>query len=178
GCWKPYFSDDQLIEIVLYILNEVEDHTEWGREMKIYSTLEAIFKALEFVPKSLALSFSNIKLILIKVFEAVRNNAEFLAAIGSTAVDEATIAIKYILTELFKLLYQEISSIEAIAIIQQPSVIDALLDYYLFRLSNDGVNKDRVDAIIQQLMPLIGELDAGIISNSDEFIDYLRQELS
>ncbi len=178
GKWVPDLSADQIIELVLFVLEEVREHPDWVRSQnRVYQTLTAIFRAFDFIPNDRKLLFSLIKLILIKIFEAVRKHPQQLLEITISEQGRDTMVLFYILKELLKGIHEEVVSPGAIKMIQQRSVIDALLDYFLYRITSAPIDKASIDALAHQVRLSMKDLEAGRITEEKDFIDALRNNL-
>ncbi len=176
GRWNPHFSGDQIIELVLFLLEEVAENTEWvTNDQRIYKTLTAIFEAFETIPRGRSLSFSLIKLTIIKIFEAVRNHPGYLDGIRIN--EEEEVILKVILVYLYEAIYSNIHFNNTQSIVHQPSVMDALLDYYLYRTSFHPIEEHNIREAAGKIGKAVQELDKGNIQDAEAFIDMVRDNL-
>ncbi len=177
GQWKPTFDGDQIIELVLYLLEEVSEHVEWvDKDHRIYVTLNAIFEAFETIPRKRRPSFSLIKLTIIKIFEAVRNHPGYLDKLVINGEQEVVV-LRLILDYLYQAIYSNIQLKLTQNILHQPSVMDALLDYYLYRTSFHPVEERTIKDAADKVAGAVKDLDEGRIENAEAFIDNVRDHL-
>jgi len=177
GSRRPDFSADQIIEIVLYILEEVSENTSWVTEgKKVQQTLSTILDAFRYIPAHRRPSFSLIKLTIIKIFEAVRNHPGYL---GELDVDEEekNIVLPYILKRLFEAIYANISIKATQSILHQPSVMDAILDYYLYRTSFHPITAATINEAAQKIGEAVKDLDEGRLADAEAFLDQIRDTM-
>ncbi len=178
GKWKPVFRADHIVEIVLYVLEEVSENTDWlDTEDQIYLTLSSIFEAFERIPRHRQPSFSLIKLIVIKLLEAVKNHPGYLEILSETEAGSPKIVLSRVMEKLFDAIYQNISIKATLSVIHQPSIMDALLDYYLYRTSFHPIEEEAILEASQHVAQAVKALDEGRLSNGEELLEQLRDSL-
>jgi hypothetical protein len=178
GQWKPVFNGDHILEIVLYLLGEISENPDWvGEEPKVFQTLHIIFESLESIPRHHRPSFSLIKLMIIKLFEAVRNHPGYLNVLQDEA-EEGKRVLALILEYLFDAIYKQVSIRATIGVLHQPSVMDALLDYYFYRTSFHPIEEKDIRKAADQVREAVKKLDEGHLNGAEEFLVRLRDELA
>ncbi len=178
GQWKPIFTGDHILEIVLYLLEEISENPDWvDEDEKVFQTLHIIFESLEKIPRHRRPSFSLIKLMIIKLFEATKNHPGYLSNL-STEEGEEKIVLAMVLEYLFHAFYNQVSIKATLDIIHQPSVMDALLDYYLYRTSFHPIEEEAIRGAAEQVRVSVQKLDEGHLTGSEEFLDELRERLA
>lgn len=177
--WKPVFKGDHILEIVLYLLGEVSENLDWLEgEQKIYTTLHIIFENLDWIPRHRSPSFSLIKLMIIKLFEAVKNHPAYLEKMAVDMEEAEKVVLDVALEQLFKAMYQPITIKASLDILHQSSVMDAILDYYLYRTSFHPLEIDAIREAADQLREAVRLLDEGHLNSAEEFLDHLNDNIA
>jgi hypothetical protein len=177
GQWKPVFNGDHILEIVLYLLGEISENPDWiGEEPKVFQTLHLIFESLEKIPRHHHPSFSLIKLMIIKLFEAVRSHPEYFNVISSVDEEEKMV-LAVTLEYLFEAIYEQPNTNVTLDILHQPSVMDALLDYYLYRTSLHPIEENDIRKAADQVAEAVKNLNEGHLNGAEGFLNRLRDEL-
>jgi hypothetical protein len=145
GRWKPRLSREQILDILEVIYEAVLDHPQWvGQEPLIYDILEALFRALEAVPPRQPLSYRVVRMLLQALLEAARRDWRFMVKVQASEYGHYHILMRFALEDLFILLYDSEQSEATRWHLSQRPVIEALVEYFLLLVSEEGGDLEAV----------------------------------
>ena len=145
GRWKPRLSQEQILDVIESVYEAVLEHPQWaGQQPLIYEVLGALFRALEAVPPRQPLPYLVLRMLLHTLLEAARRDWRLLVKVQATEYGHYHILMRFALEDFFILLYDPENDEATRWHLSQRPVIEALMDYYLLLVSEEGGNLEAI----------------------------------
>jgi hypothetical protein len=156
GHWKPRLSREQILDILEVVYEAVLEHPQWvGQEPLIYEVFKAVFRALEAIPERQPLPYLTLRMLLQMALDAARRDWRLLVKVQATEFGHYHILMRFALEDLFILMYDPENN-EAIRWhLSQRRVIEALVDYFLLLVSEEGSDLGAVARAKAQVQEII-----------------------
>jgi len=178
GKWKPALSPEQVLGIAGMVISETLQNPQWVRNDKlILITMEAIFTALECIPKGRDIPYETVKFLIEKSLEAVAARQQMIVVeIPTAAGDEKKLALTYSLECVFIELYDEQNQSAGTWALTQAPAIQAVMEFFLLGIAEGPVDKPTIDASVEKIKKAVSDINNNLHFTLDGLLDGLERK--
>ena len=177
GTWKPILSKDEVLDVISFVLEKVQDNPAWVQDEIIFVVLKGVYQAFELVPEGRPLPHETVVLIIETAIEAVALRKQLVdieftvqTASGSTR----RIALTYSLEKLFIELYDEDNQSTGTWTLTQKDTINSILEYYILSIAEGPTTQEEIDAALEKIQSAITDINNNLASNLEDLLNELE----
>jgi hypothetical protein len=170
GRWTPRFTEEQVMDIVEFLLEGVVENPDWIKDDFIFRVIDAILIAFDQKVNQWRTPYILVTLLIINLMELAAEDKEFLAKLKT---DSTSVTTTYVTLQLINFLIRQDRNTQRT--LTNPPIVDTMLEFYLDTVHQWDLSAASIDKSIGELQEIVDKFALGEISNED-LLDLLSPE--
>ncbi len=174
GKWKPQLTENQILDIMQMVMAEVVANPQWVNDDLIYVVMKALYAGLEAIPEENKVAYATLQVLVESSLQAVAFRKQLVIKYIDQEGEEKQLALTYSLKALFITIYDKNGGTEGSWTLSQTNAINAIIELYLLKLSEQGANKETVKAATDKVDEAIQKINDDLAFTLHDLLDELR----
>jgi hypothetical protein len=173
GRWTPRFTEEQVMDIVEFLLEGVVENPDWIKDDFIFRVIDAILIAFDQKVNQWRTPYILVTLLIIDMMEVAAEDKGFLAKLKTDKSENASVTATYVALQLVNFLIRQDRN--TLRTLTNPPIVDTMLEFYLDTVNQWDLSAASIDKSIGQLQDIVDKFALGEISGED-LLDLLSPE--
>lgn len=173
GRWTPRFTEEQIMDIVEFLLEGVVENPDWIKDDFIFRVIDAILTAFDQKVNQWRTPYILVTLLIIDMMELAAEDKGFLAKLKTDKPGNTMVTASYIALQLVNFLIRQDRNTQRT--LTNPPIVDTMLEFYLETVHQWDLSAASIDKSIGQLQSIVDKFALGEIS-SEDLLDLLSPE--
>ena len=173
GKWKPALTEEQVLEITGFLLEEVTMNPEWVKNDALRIVLISVFKSMETIPTAKKLHYLTVQILIEETIKAITVRKQLMLDL-QTSDGTKKLAISYSLESLFVVLYDKNNESIGTWTLTQTPVINAIIEHFLLGISAKAVTKEEIDKSVAKVEAAVTKLNDNLAFQLEDLLAALE----
>ncbi|GJM35397.1 MAG: hypothetical protein DHS20C18_43980 [Saprospiraceae bacterium] len=168
--WKLNLTEAQMLETTRLVMAKVVTNPQWVNDELIFVVMKALFAALEAIPQKRKIGYATFSVLVEAAMQAVAFRKQLVIKFIDLEGDEKQLALTYSLEALFMTIYDENGDSAGSWTLSQTATLNAIIECYLLRLSEQGATKENVKAAVAKVEGAIQKINADLAFTLEDLL--------